>query len=129
MFLPLFTHHQQKMLLTLARQLVLADGKVDNKEKQVIESLVREMGHTEFFETYEDAQIPQLFPEPKDRLRVLLELILLGHGDGQYGPDEQQFVQKIQDILEIPEPKRQQLEAWCDRMMQIQQDLAGILNE
>ena len=119
MFLHSLGDQEKKAFLVLAKLLANEDGRVDDRELQLIDLFLVETGLTK-------GDIPtdlamesaiQKFQTAKSRYSCLIELVGLALSDLDYAEEERAFINKIADHFSIGEQNLLSIENWVRRML------------
>ena len=108
---------QRQAFLILAREIIDADNRLAIQEVERLDRLYDEAGVAA-----ETADAPRgvgdlnlLFPTPRDRCVVLLELLLVAYADGVLHPKEEAALQRTAARLEIDQGLWTNLIDWAAR--------------
>lgn len=124
MFLHLLTEPQQIALLALAKQFVEADEKLSDEEHNLLEMLLAESG-LPFDVELPEGEIAAL-AAPLDNRQVraasLLEIIGIGHADGEFCAPESDFVNNLAKVFDIECGTVKSMDEWVVRQMNLAQE-------
>ena len=103
MFLNELSPEQRTALLVLAREVIDADDRLTLPEVERLDRLYAEAGvGTETADAPNAAgDLNLLFPTPRQRAVVLIELLLVAHADGQLHPREEAAIQRVAARLQV----------------------------
>jgi uncharacterized tellurite resistance protein B-like protein len=130
-FLTELSPEQRSALLVLARQVIDADERLTLPEVERLDRLYIEAGVDA-----ETAGAPNaagdlnlLFPTPRQRAVVLVELLLLAHSDGRLHPREENAVRRIAARLQIDQGLWAHILDWSHRYAALADEAAGFGHE
>jgi hypothetical protein len=108
---------QQKTFMVLARELVAADGRLALDEVERLDLLYREMqlSATDAGEPAAAVDLNYFFPDDKSRALVVLNLLLLAHGDGAIHEREREVALRVAADLRVAAADISRMEAWAGR--------------
>ena len=117
MFLTELSPEQRSALLVLARQVIDADERLTLPEVERLDRLYEEAGVGPEMASAPSAagDLNLLFPTPRQRAVVLVELLLVGHVDGRLHPREEAAIQRIAARLQIDQGLWGQILDWSHR--------------
>jgi len=131
MFLNQFNKTQKQSFLFLAKELIEADNKICEQELNLLEKLKLEMevdnNSDNSFGSIERAL--EAFANKKVKIILLIELLGLAHADGVYCEQENKIINKISNILKVPESELYYLDNWVLRQMSLVNEIKNKLNE
>lgn len=118
MFLRDLTDDQKKAFLVLADKVVHADGNLAEEEKVLIAALTAEMGLASSVPADMDfASAAAAFSDRKSKVAVMLELIGIGHADGDFDKDETEIVKEIMRTFRITPVEFEIMSNWVLRQL------------
>jgi hypothetical protein len=121
MFLDNLTVSEKIAFYVLAKRFVKADTTVVTAEASVLSHFRREIGLPE--DTYSAkmtlGQCLSAFRSRKSKVSVLLELIGIGHIDGQYSAPESRFIRMVAKAFGISLLEITALENWTLRLISL----------
>ena len=115
MFVAQLTTQQQGLLLQLGTELVAADGKIHDKEAELLAVVRAQM--TPGIAPVSSDQLCKEFTTQASKAALLLELIGLAHADADYHSTEQSFVAQVANKLGIAKEMLEDMEAWVARQL------------
>ncbi|OSM05046.1 TerB family tellurite resistance protein [Magnetofaba australis] len=130
MFIDLLTPEQTRMLQALLIHLARVDELVDNNEAAVLERIAHETGvplHEAPGYAPPWPELEGLFPQRREALVLILELLGLAYADGNYHPDEKALIQEIAERLQIHQVDLALLENWTTRQMDLYGEILEML--
>ena len=124
MFLHELSPEQRSAFLVLARQIIDADERLTLPEVESLDRLYAESGvGTETADAPNAAgDLNLLFPSPRQRAVVLIELLQLGYADGVLHPREETAIQRIAARMEIDQGLWSSLLDWSRRQAALTQE-------
>ncbi|MCG9714956.1 TerB family tellurite resistance protein [Shewanella insulae] len=117
MFIQKLSKSQQSIFLTLANELMSVDGDISTKEVALLDFYKSQMEGDVKPSAYEPSAICGLFENKTSKIAMLLELIGLGHADGDYDNEEQSFIRKLARMIELDDSDVQQCESWVSKQI------------
>lgn len=115
MFLNRLTEAQQGALLSLATQLMTADGKQLPEEIALLDALRQQMAPTVRPAQATNGDLLGLFVTRPARVALMLELLGMALVDSEYHATEQAFVTAIANVLGVSESELSDMESWVRR--------------
>lgn len=114
--------------MILARELVAADGRLALDEVERLDLLYREMqlSATDAGEPATAADLNHFFPDPASRTLVVLNLLLLAHGDGSMEERERQMALNVAADLRIDDDTAHRMVEWAARYAALMDEVAGL---
>jgi uncharacterized tellurite resistance protein B-like protein len=114
MFLTMLNQEQKKAFLAIAMKIIGADGRMDPKERQMIEAMRFEMG------LFQETDLPhgsiEELAHPFDSRRsqaiVLMEGTALAYADQDFSGEEQKILRALALIFGISEKDATEMENW-----------------
>jgi uncharacterized tellurite resistance protein B-like protein len=114
MFLASLNEEQKKAFLTIAMKAIGVDGKLDQREKQMILAMRYEMG------LFEEIVLPkgdlEVLAKPFDTRRsqsiLLMESIALAYADNDFSEKEKKVLRALALIFNISEEDATEMENW-----------------
>lgn len=128
MFLRDFTEEQKQAFLVLANKVVLADGSLAPEEAALLGTFRAEMGVTEAPLPSMDAeQAAQAFDTRPAKVAALLELIALGHADGDFDKDESAVVKEVKRAFGLSLADFEAMTNWVLRQMALVREASDLM--
>ena len=117
MFLNELSREQRRALHVLARTVIDADDRLTLPEVERLDEIYAESGiGTETADAPSGAgDLNLLFPTPRDRAVVIVELLLVAHADGQLHPREEAAIQRIAARLQMDQGLWTNVVDWARR--------------
>lgn len=125
MFLKGLNDTQQKLFLGLAQQLIEADARISDQEREMIYALSAEMGQQELIPDPTDDVIATWFPDHGSRTAIMLELIGLSACDGRVAPEESRLIRRLQKLFAIPDAELKAYRAWVKKFLTVKNEAAA----
>lgn len=129
MFLHELSGPQKRAFITLARRFVSVDGEYTEGEEELFGTMLAEMG-LELSDGREGefGELVESFDTREAKVSALLEIIGLGFADGDFGPDENNFVNQIANAFEIDEEEIPLMENWVRRQLALADEAESLLS-
>lgn len=118
MFIANLSPQQQEILIGLAMQLIEVDGKIDDRELEMLEVLRSQCDRevkVNKFSSMDD--LPSVFGDQKSRVSMLLELLAIAYADEDFDDKEKDAIETIRLKLDIPGVLFEDMESWVCRQM------------
>lgn len=112
MFLSQLTRTQRQAFLSLARELVEADGVMTLGEVIATTALGRELGLDDTGEVRPLAEAADAFDSRSSRVIALIELTLLAHADGSSAGAENSTLRRLALMWTIDGAEMREIENW-----------------
>src|SRR5690554_6305931 len=119
MFIGNLNESQQKVLITLTKRLIAADGEVHEKEKEILEFIesqcsasLESVGDVEEIES-----IKCYFSDQRAVISLMLELLGVAHADESYDEKERVFLESVANDLSVPNDLMERMELWVRRQI------------
>lgn len=125
MFLKSLNDTQQKLFLGLAQQLIEADARISDQEREMIYALSAEMGQQELIPDPTDDVLRAWFPDHGSRTAIMLELIGLSACDGRVAPEESRLIRRLQKLFAIPDAELKAYQAWVKKFLTVKNEAAA----
>ena len=124
MFLNNLTLEQKKAFLSVAMKIMKADGRLDARERDMVEGMRYEMG------LWNETVLPKGFLEElvkpfdtrKSRIILLLESIALAYSDDDFADEEKKILRQMAILFEFNEEEATKIEGWVLRFRTLQQE-------
>ncbi len=125
MFLKGLNDNQQKLFLGVAQQLIEADAKITDREREMIYALSAEMGQQELIPEPTDDVLRTFFPDRGSRTAVMLELIGLSACDGHFAIEEDKVIRRMQKLFGISDADLKAYKAWVKKFFTVRNEAAA----
>lgn len=119
MFLQNLNPYQQDVFLSLANEMVAADGVFATEEKELLERMKLQMHSKVSSAAYQHESLPDIFATKAASATVMLELIGLGYADEVLDPKEKSFLEKVRDTLAVSAEEFEDMESWVLRQFSL----------
>ncbi|MGC8122010.1 TerB family tellurite resistance protein [Marinobacter sp. VGCF2001] len=130
MFINNLTRSQQAIFLGLAEDLIAVDGKIDERETNILRTLTTLCdGDASAVKNGSDAELVEEFSDRKSRVSLLLELIGIAYADEAYDEREKGFINRLATALGVPGVLVEDLESWVHRQMILNQEAQIFMEE
>jgi uncharacterized tellurite resistance protein B-like protein len=132
MFLHTLSSRQQDALLSLARQFIEADAHLSEEEKNLLELLASEAGRNPEDEIPLGQSVSELLAQLDGRQAqavTLLELIGIGHADGEFDPAENQFVHDAARTFGVSDDELAKMTDWVRRQLSLAREVCTFWDE
>ena len=131
MFLNSLTEEQKKSFLAIAKKIIGADGILDTRERQMIETMRYEMGlwdETDLPTGYiEDLAKP--FDTRQSRVILMLESIALTYADEESSSEEKKILRELALLFEFPEEEATAMENWVLRYKNLVKEATAMFSK
>lgn len=127
MFLHELAPEQQRAVLILARQVIAADDRLAMQEVERLEALYRETGLPAETSAAPDvvADLNHMFPAPRVRAVVLIELLLVAHADDEVDAREREAIRAVAGRMDVAEDRWAVLVDWAERFAALRREAAA----
>ncbi|MEL6614682.1 MAG: hypothetical protein AAFQ43_03035 [Bacteroidota bacterium] len=117
MYLHELSPEQRSAFLVLARDVIRADERLTLEEVERLDDLYAESGMGAEVADAPNAagDLNLLFPTPRQRAVVLIELLLLAHADRHFHPREERAIYEIAARLQVDQGLWTNLLDWASR--------------
>ena len=118
MFLHHFDEEEKKVFLQIARHFVEVDGFFSQEEKDLFERFSRDMGVLPDplmmgnLDRETRHALYRRFSDRRAQASALLELIGLGHADGDYSAPEREMIAEMAEVMGFEKGRIEAMEAW-----------------
>lgn len=129
MFVDKLNVKQQGVLLTLAAQLIEADGNISEHETQLLNTLRTQMSKDAAPVAVSVSDLGGLFESNAPRAALLLELLGLAHADGDYHVTEKDYVSRVASSLGVSGPLLADMESWVYRQFALVREAAQFMED
>jgi len=131
MFLASLNEDQKKSALAIAMRIIGSDGKLDKKERAMIEAMRYEMGLFHEIEMPHGSleELVKPFDTKRSRSILLMEGIALAYSDTDYSEKEKRILRALAIIFEITEEDATEIENWVLQFRELQKKAEQILSK
>lgn len=129
MFVSKLNSMQQGVFLSIATQLIEADGIISSQETALLNVLRNQMvtGVKPIPSSVND--LPAIFDSTTAKAAFLLELLGLAHADAEYHTSEKDFISTIAAVLSISELTLADMESWVYRQFALVREAEQFMEE
>lgn len=131
MFLNSLTDEQKKAFLAIAMKIIGADGVLDPRERQMVESMRYEMGlwdETDLPKGHiEDMAKP--FDTRQSRVILMLESIALAYVDEEFASKEQKILRELALLFGFSEEEATTMENWVLRYKELLKEAVAMFSK
>lgn len=130
MFLNRLNPEQKKAFLAIAIKLSGADGRLDQRERIMIESMRYEMGMWSDTDlpTGSIEQIATAFDSYNTKIVAMLEAIAIAYADEEMAGQEKNILREMARIFNFTEEKATTLEQWVLRFIDLQKEAEHMIS-
>lgn len=118
MFVTNLNTTQQGKLLSFAEQIINADGVVEERETQVLDTIRNQCSPDVVLSDQNTSDISKVFTTQPEKISLLLELISIALVDEEYHEKEIQIIKKIADELDVS-ADLQDMETWVKKQLML----------
>ncbi len=129
MFIDKLNSEQQGVLLSIAAQLIKADGNISSQETMLLNAFRTQMQTDVKPVSVSMSDLPGIFTSTSTKAAFLLELLGLAHADADYHPTEKDFISNIAAALSISEAVLADMESWVSRQFELVREAKKFMGE
>ncbi len=129
MFISKLNAMQQGTLLSIAAQLIKADGKIASQEIALLNELRNQMTTDVNPVPASLNDLPSIFDSAPAKAAFLLELLGIAHVDAEYHVTEKDFISDIAKALSISESTLADMESWVYRQFSLVREAEQFMGE
>lgn len=123
MFIGHLNKAQQEYFLGAAQNLVAADGKIDERETRILETLTAHCDQAvKPLEDISSVSANALFNDSQSRVSCLLELVGVALADETYDESEKAIIQNLAHTFGLSEVLLEDIENWVSRQMSLMRE-------
>lgn len=119
MFVELLSERQQSVLLHYAHEMMLADKRIEAKERLLVESLRAQALPGVEAEDVPVAQLGEVFEDRLTSMALLLELVGVGYADDSFSLSESALISDVAGALRIGQDDLDKVESWVGRQFSL----------
>lgn len=112
MFVELLSERQQSVLLHYAHEMMLADKRIEAKERLLVDSLRAQALPGVEAEDVPIAKLGEVFEDRLTRMALLLELVGVGYVDDSFSHSESALIAEVAGALQIGQDDLDKVESW-----------------
>ncbi|MCP5170228.1 MAG: hypothetical protein H6999_10805 [Hahellaceae bacterium] len=120
---------QQGVLLTIAAQLIEADGNIAAQETELLNTLRKQMSPDVSSAPVSVSDLPGMFTSTSAKAAFLIELLGLAHADAEYHVTEKDFISNIATTLSVSELTLADMESWVCRQFALVREAEQFMEE
>ncbi|MDZ7685145.1 MAG: hypothetical protein U5O39_09200 [Gammaproteobacteria bacterium] len=129
MYLATLNQDQKEAFFCLAYNVVVSDGELAPAERQMMESMRREMDLSPGFEAH---YLPidgmaEVFDTRRSRAITLLSLVRLSYADGTFEIEERCFLGDLRKAFGFGDHEFEQIQQWVRRLVALENDAEALL--
>ena len=131
MYLLVLTPMQQEAVIFLAREVIAADDAISAKEQDVLNKMAREADlptRSARYISSHSAAVEALTTR-KAQAVAIVELLGIAYADGEYGEEENRYINILVRELGIPEVTVDAMENWVLRYIALAKEVQGFWSE
>jgi tellurite resistance protein len=116
MFLRKLLETEKQAFLCLANLVMKADGVVDEREMEIINSLREEMNTPNLLSNLTEAESYKVLASSKMPVKraVYMELLAIAKADGVFDPSEEKYIKNVLTQLGLSEVFAKNVQKWLD---------------
>jgi len=127
MFLDRLNENQQGVLLSLAMQLMFADGRQRPEETALIAALRRQVGAAVVPVQAATGELAGIYATRPARIALMLELMGVALVDREFHAAEQDFIGAVAQALQIGESELSDMQSWVARQFVLVREAESFL--
>lgn len=116
-------------MLSVAAQLIEADGNISAQETALLNVLRNQMAADVSSTPVSISDLPGIFTTTSAKAAFLLELLGLAHADAEYHVTERDFICNIAMALSVPELTLADMESWVYRQFALVREAEQFMEE
>lgn len=129
MFVQNLNTEQQGVLLSLAEEVVKADGNLHELQMGMI-AILREQTDKEVSpNTINIQDLASIFPKKREKYSLMLELIAVAYANKEYHENEKKLITEYAQALSINQEKLDILEQWVQKQIALVKEAEDLLGE
>ncbi|WP_135458893.1 TerB family tellurite resistance protein [Vibrio echinoideorum] len=118
MFIQHLNLDQQSALYHFSKQLIAADGHIDDRETLLLETIVAQCSDSvDLSRIFDLIELSALFSETPQKMAFLIELVGVGYADQVFDESEDNFIRHIAEVIGVDLPRLEKLKDWVQRQM------------
>jgi len=129
MFVNRLNSKQQGALLSVAGQLIEADGNISAQETTLLNVLRSQMATDVSSAPVSVSDLPGIFTSASAKAAFLLELLGLAHADSDYHVTEKDFISNVAAVLSVPALTVTDMESWVCRQFALVREAEQFMEE
>lgn len=129
MFIDRLDSNQQGALLSIAAQLIEADGNISAQETALLNALRNQMAGDVKSAPVSVSDLSGIFVTTPAKAAFLLELLGLAHADAEYHVTEKDFISNVATVLSVSELTLADMESWVCRQFALVREAEQFMEE
>ena len=118
MFIRHLNDEQQAALYHFSKELIAADGYVDERETLLLDGIIAQCNNSADLEQkFDIKQIPEIFSEKAQKMAFLIELVGVAYADQVIEENEDNLIKNVAEALSVELSLIDELKDWVQRQM------------
>tara|TARA_B100001059_G_C17641756_1_gene479793 strand:+ start:391 stop:783 length:393 start_codon:yes stop_codon:yes gene_type:complete len=118
MFIQHLNDEQQAALYHFSKELIAADGYVDERETLLLDGIIAQCNNSADLEQkFDIKQIPEIFSEKAQKMAFLIELVGVAYADQVIEENEDNLIKNVAEALSVEQSLIDELKDWVQRQM------------
>ena len=118
MFIQHLNDEQQAALYHFSKELIAADGYVDERETLLLDGIIAQCNNSADLEQkFDIKQIPEIFSEKTQKMAFLIELVGVAYADQVIEENEDNLIKNVAEALSVEQSLIDELKDWVQRQM------------
>lgn len=118
MFIQHLNDEQQAALYHFSKELIAADGYVDERETLLLDGIIAQCNNSADLEQkFDIKQIPEIFSEKAQKMAFLIELVGVAYADQVIEENEDNLIKNVAEALNVELSLIDELKDWVQRQM------------
>ena len=118
MFIQHLNDEQQAALYHFSKELIAADGYVDERETLLLDGIIAQCNNSADLEQkFDIKQIPEIFSEKTQKMAFLIELVGVAYADQVIEENEDNLIKNVAEALSVELSLIDELKDWVQRQM------------
>ncbi|CAK2219357.1 DNA repair protein [Vibrio crassostreae] len=118
MFIQHLNDEQQAALYHFSKELIAADGYVDERETLLLDGIIAQCNNSADLEQkFDIKQIPEIFSEKAQKMAFLIELVGVAYADQVIEENEDNLIKNVAEALSVELSLIDELKDWVQRQM------------
>ncbi|WP_412500227.1 TerB family tellurite resistance protein [Vibrio cyclitrophicus] len=118
MFIQHLNDEQQAALYHFSKELIAADGYVDERETLLLDGIIAQCNNSADLEQkFDIKQIPEIFSEKAQKMAFLIELVGVAYADQVIEENEDNLIKNVAEALSVELSLINELKDWVQRQM------------
>lgn len=132
MFIQHLNTEQQSALYHFSKQLISADGHIDERETLLLKTIVSQCSNSlnlDLGASFPLEQLSELFKEQPQKIAFLIELVGVAYADQVLQESEVNFLRNITEALGIELIRLEEIKEWVQQQMQLVEKAQKLLEK